>query len=153
MKLSNIKLNPNNPRFIKDDKFKALVGSLKRHPEYLTTHKIAYKNGVIYGGNMRYRALLELGYTEVPDEWVIDVSDWSDESIREYIVVDNIPYGEHDFDLLSEQYEKEELEGWGMDVDKWGDIDFENIKSNEDRETNDKKQSVTCPDCGKTFEV
>jgi len=121
MKLSDIQLNPNNPRFIKDNKFKSLVDSLKRHPEYLTTHKITYKNGVIFGGNMRYRALLELGYTEVPDEWVIDVSDWSDESIREYVVVDNIPYGENDWELLSEQYEKEELENWGMDVDKWQD--------------------------------
>ena len=153
VKLNTIQLNTNNPRFIKDDKFKKLVESIKRDPEFMETHQIGVKNGVIMAGNMRYRALQQLNYTEIPNDWIKDISKWPDDKIRRYVVVDNLGYGEWDWDLLSEQYEKEELEDWGMNVDKWGDIDFENIRSNEDRETKDKKQLVTCPDCGKTFEV
>lgn len=118
MKLSEIKLNPANPRFIKDDKFKKLCQSIKDDPEFLTVRPIVVKDGIIFGGNMRYRALLENGM-EIKDEWVKDVSDWTDEQIRKFIVIDNLEYGDNDFDLLSEQYEKEELEDWGLDIDKW----------------------------------
>lgn len=121
MKLGDLKLNPTNPRFIKDDKFKKLVASIKEDPEFLDARPIVVKDGVIFGGNMRWRALKELGYTEIPDNWVKDVSDWTDAQIRKFIVVDNLAYGDTDWDLLSEQYEKEELEDWGMDVDKWKD--------------------------------
>lgn len=114
----NIQVNPNNPRFIKDDKFKKLCQSIKDDPEFLTVRPIVVKNGIIWGGNMRYRALLENGM-EIKDEWVKDVSDWTDEQIRKFAVIDNLEYGDNDWDLLSEQYEKEELEEWGMDIDKW----------------------------------
>lgn len=114
----NIQVNPNNPRFIKDDKFKKLCQSIKDDPEFLTVRPIVVKNGIIWGGNMRYRALLENGM-EIKDEWVKDVSDWTDEQIRKFAVIDNLEYGDNDWDLLSEQYEKEELEDWGLDIDKW----------------------------------
>jgi ParB-like chromosome segregation protein Spo0J len=152
MQIKDIKLNPNNPRFIKDDKFKKLCQSIKDDPEFLDARPIIIKDGIVFGGNMRFRALKELGM-DIKEEWIKDVSNWTDEQIRKFIVVDNIAYGDNDWDLLSEQYEREELEDWGMDVDKWNDIDFDNIKSNEDRETSDKKQKVTCPKCGELFEV
>lgn len=117
-----IQLNPNNPRFIKDDKFKKLCKSIKDDPEFLTARPIVVKDGIIYGGNMRFRALQELGM-EIKDEWVKDVSNWTDEQIRKFIVVDNLAYGDNDWDILSEQYEKEELENWGMDIDKWKEDD------------------------------
>ena len=116
----DIKLNPNNPRTIKDDKFKKLCKSLKANPEYLEARPIVVKDGVIYGGNMRYLALLE-NKMEIKPEWIKDVSGWTDEAIRKFIVVDNMPYGDNDWDSLANQYEKEELEDWGMDVDKWVD--------------------------------
>ena len=172
MKLSDIKINPTNPRFIKDDKFKKLVKSIKELPIMLNKLRkvMVDENNMVIGGNMRLRALQEIGYTEIPTEQFTredaiennklakkldpEYKDKTyEEQCRELIIKDNLEYGQNDWDLLSEQYEKEELEDWGMDVDKWEDIDFENIKSNEDREANDKKQSVTCPDCGKTFEV
>lgn len=121
MLLADIKLNPTNPRTIREDKFKKLVKSIKESTKFLEARPIVVKDGVVYGGNMRLRALQELGYTEVPDEWIKDVSGWTAEDIHKFIVIDNIPYGDNDWDLLSEQYEKEELEEWGMDVDKWVD--------------------------------
>lgn len=127
MKLTDLRLNPTNPRFIKDDKFKKLVSSIKADPEFLEARPIVVKDGIIFGGNMRYRALQQLGYTEIPDNWVKDVSGWTDAQIRKFIVVDNLAYGDTDWDLLSEQYEKEELEEWGVDVDKWGDNFDENF--------------------------
>lgn len=121
MKLSDIQLNPANPRSITEVKFKKLVQSLKESTKFLEARPIVIKDGVVFGGNMRLRALQELGYKEIPDEWVKDVSGWTAEDIHKFIVVDNIAYGDNDWDLLSEQYEKEELEAWGMDVDKWVD--------------------------------
>jgi len=118
IKLNTIHINPNNPRFIKDDKFKKLCQSIKDDPEFLSVRPIVVKDGIIYGGNMRFRALQELGM-EIKDEWVKDVSGWTAEQIRKFIVVDNLAYGDNDWDMLSEQYEKEELEEWGLDVDKW----------------------------------
>lgn len=146
MKLSDIQLNPQNPRLIKDDKFKKLVESIKRDPEFMETHQIGIKNGVIMAGNMRYRALQELGYTEIPDEWVKDISKWPDDKVRRYVVVDNLGYGEWDWDLLSEQYEKEELEEWGMDVDKWGE-EFKGENIEIDTDELGKDLDLECPKC------
>lgn len=71
IKLSGIKPNPDNPRFIKDDKFYELVQSLKGFPRMMVLRPIVVdENNIIQGGNQRYRALLELGYKEVPNEWV-----------------------------------------------------------------------------------
>lgn len=120
MDISQIRVNPNNPRTIKDDKFKKLVKSIKENPEFLDARPIVVKDNIIYGGNMRWLALKETGI-EIKPEWIKDVTGWTDEAIRKFIVVDNIPYGDNDWDLLANQYEKEELEDWGMDVDKWTD--------------------------------
>jgi 16S rRNA G966 N2-methylase RsmD len=120
MDISQIRLNPNNPRTIRDEKFKKLCKSLKENPEFLDARPIVVKDNVIIGGNMRYRALLE-NKTEIKPEWIKDVTGWTDEAIRKFIVVDNIAYGDNDWDELANQYEKEELEDWGMDVDKWVD--------------------------------
>lgn len=118
--ISQIRLNPNNPRTIKDEKFKKLCKSLKENPEFLDARPIVVKDNMIIGGNMRYRALLE-NKTEIKPEWIKDVTGWTDEAIRKFIVVDNIAYGDNDWDILANTYEKEELEDWGMDVDKWVD--------------------------------
>lgn len=142
MKLTDIQLNPNNPRFIKDDKFKKLCQSIKEDPEFLNARPIVVKDGIIYGGNMRFRALQELGI-EIKPEWIKDVSDWTAEQIRKFVVIDNIAYGDNDWDMLSEQYEKEELENWGMDVDKWA----------EDEVVEDKVPEVTDNPVSKLGEV
>lgn len=81
---------------------------------------IVDNTGMILGGNMRYRALQELGM-KVKDEWVKVADKLTDEERRRFIVEDNVGFGDWDWDILSEQYEKEELEDWGMDIDKWKD--------------------------------
>ena len=81
---------------------------------------IVDNTGMILGGNMRYRALQELGM-KVKDEWVKVADKLTDEERRRFIVEDNVGFGDWDWDKLSAEFEKEELEDWGMDVDKWGD--------------------------------
>ena len=90
MKLSNIKGNPNNPRIIKDDKFKKLVKSISEFPKMLELRPIIVdENFIVQGGNMRLKALQELKYKDIPDEWVKQVSDLTEEQKKYYEVIDN----------------------------------------------------------------
>jgi DNA modification methylase len=117
MNLSEIKANPNNPRIIKDDKFKKLVASIKDFPKMMALRPMVVDtNNIVLGGNMRLRALKELGYKEIPDEWVKPAADLSDDEIRRFIVVDNVGFGEHDWDALANGWDMEELKEWGLDV-------------------------------------
>ena len=117
MKLSEIKVNKSNPRIIKDEKFKKLIKSLEDFPKMMEFRPIVVNDdGMILGGNMRYRALLDLGYKEVPDNWVKKASDLTDDEKRRFIIVDNLSFGEHDWDALANEWDSEQLEGWGLDV-------------------------------------
>ena len=117
IKLSTIKPNPNNPRLIKDEKFAKLCERVKANPNTLRFRPIVVDaDNVIQGGNMRYKALKELGYKEVPNEWVAKADDLTPEQLREFIVVDNVGYGEWDYDLLGNQYSTQELSDWGVDM-------------------------------------
>ena len=121
MKLSEIKVNKSNPRIIKDDKFKKLIKSLEDFPKMMEFRPIVVNDdGMILGGNMRYRALLDLGYKEVPDNWVKKASDLTDDEKRRFIIVDNLSFGEHDWDALANEWDSEELEEWGLDVPDFG---------------------------------
>lgn len=139
MELSNIKVNPNNPRAIKDGKFNKLLESLREFPEMMKERPMVLvtdTDGKLMplGGNMRLRALKELKYTEISDDWVSIVDNWTDEQKRQFIVKDNLSYGEWDWDLLTSEYDKEELIEWGMDL-----YEFEGIEDLEEKEekTND----------------
>lgn len=117
MKLSEIKLNPSNPRIIKDDKFKKLVQSLKDFPKMMALRPIIIdETGTIQGGNMRYKALKELGHTEVPDEWIKQGKDLTAEQWREFVVKDNVGFGEWDWDELANNWDAEKLTEWGVDI-------------------------------------
>ena len=121
MKLSEIKVNKSNPRIIKDDKFKKLIKSLEDFPKMMEFRPIVVNDdGMILGGNMRYRALLDLGYKEIPDNWVKKASDLTDDEKRRFIIVDNLSFGEHDWDALANEWDSEELEEWGLDVPDFG---------------------------------
>jgi ParB-like chromosome segregation protein Spo0J len=114
LKLSEIKNNPNNPRIIKDDKFKKLVQSIKDFPEMLDIRPIVVNNDmIVLGGNMRLKACKEAGLKEVP---VIIASDLTEEQQREFIIKDNISGGQWDFDLLANEWDLEELDKWGLDI-------------------------------------
>ena len=112
LNLSEIKLNPNNPRFIRDEKYKALVKSLKDFPEMLELREIVVDETMtILGGNMRYRALKELGEKTA---LVKIVTGLSEEQKKEFIVKDNLEYGAWDYDILSTEYDLPVLEDWGL---------------------------------------
>ena len=117
MKLSKIKGNPNNPRIIKDDKFKKLVKSISEFPKMLEMRPIIVdENFIVQGGNMRLKALQELKYKDIPDEWVKQVSDLTEEQKKEFIIKDNVGFGEWDFDDLANNWDVEKLEDWGLDI-------------------------------------
>jgi DNA modification methylase len=121
MKLSDLKPNPNNPRIIKDDKFKKLVKSIDEFPEMMSKRPIVCVtdvDGKIYplGGNMRLKALQELKYKEVPDEWVQMADEWTEEQRREFVIKDNVGFGEWDWEQLANEWDAEKLEEWGLDM-------------------------------------
>ena len=112
LKINEIKLNPNNPRLIKDDKFTKLVQSIKDFPEMLDIRPIVVNQDmIILGGNMRYKACKEAGLKEIP----VIVTDLTEEQQKEFLIKDNVSGGEWDWDLLSE-WDSEQLEDWGLDV-------------------------------------
>jgi DNA modification methylase len=121
MKVTDIKPNPNNPRLIKDDKFKKLIQSIKDFPEMMEKRPIVCvtdTDGKLYplGGNMRFKALKELNYKEVPDSWITLADDWTEEQRREFVIKDNVGFGEWDWEQLANNWDSEELEAWGLDV-------------------------------------
>ena len=117
IKLSAIKSNPNNPRVIKDDKFKKLVQSIKEFPKMMELRPMVLNSdSIVLGGNMRLKALKELGYKEVPIEWVKRADDLTEDEARRFIIADNVGFGEHDWELLNNEWNVEELEDWGLDI-------------------------------------
>jgi hypothetical protein len=113
VKLSEVKLNPNNPRLIKDDNFKKLVQSIKDFPEMLDIRPIVVNaDMVILGGNMRFKACKEAGLKEVP---IIVADNLTEEQQREFLIKDNVSGGEFDWSLLND-WDSEQLEEWGFDI-------------------------------------
>lgn len=130
LKLSKMKMNPSNPRVIKDDRFRKLVKSLREFPEMMEKRPmvcVTDSDGKIYplGGNMRLRALRELGMKEVPEEWVVMADEWSEEKRREFIVKDNVSFGEWDWDMIANEWDAEQVEEWGLDVPIFKDDETE----------------------------
>jgi ParB-like chromosome segregation protein Spo0J len=116
MKLSAIKPNPNNPRIIKDEAFKKLCKSIEEFPKMMALRPMVVdKDGVILGGNMRYKALQHLGMKEIPNEWVKRADDLSEDERRRFIIADNVSGGEWDVADLAANWDKQELEDWGVD--------------------------------------
>jgi hypothetical protein len=113
VKLSEVKLNPNNPRLIKDDKFKKLVQSIKDFPEMLNIRPIVVNQDmIILGGNMRYKACKEAGLKEIP----IIKTDLTEDQQREFLIKDNTSGGEWDWNVLANEWDSEQLEAWGLDL-------------------------------------
>lgn len=122
MKLSDIKANPNNPRVIKDDKFKKLVKSIHEFPKMMALRPMVINaDNIVLGGNMRLKALKELGYKEIPDEWVRRADELTDDEQRRFIIADNVGFGEHDWDMLANEWSVEELSDWGLDIPDWSE--------------------------------
>jgi len=111
--IGTIKNNPNNPRVIKDDKFKKLVQSIKDLPEMAEVRPVVVNTDmVVLGGNMRLKAMREAGWKDVP----IQVVDWDEDKQRQFIIKDNVSGGEWDWEMLANEWDTEELQEWGLDL-------------------------------------
>ena len=118
MKLTDIKINPKNPRIIKDDRFKELVKSIEQFPKMMKLRPIVIDSmNMILGGNMRFKALQELKYKEVPDEWIKRADELTEDEKRRFIIADNVGFGDHDWDVLANEWDIEELGEWGLDIE------------------------------------
>ena len=137
LQISNIKPNSNNPRIVKKAKFEKLKESIKELPEMLQLRPlILNEDNVILGGNMRYKALVELGYTEVP---VIRAESLTERQAQEFLIKDNLSYGDWDFDILANEWDSVDLDDWGLDV--W--------QNEDDKIANEKEPKEVCEYCGK----
>lgn len=116
MKLSAIKLNPDNPRNIQPDKLEKLANSIRDFPKMMVQRPIVVKDGIIIGGNMRFRAIQKLGMTEIPDNWVSNADDYTEAERKRFIMQDNTEMGVNDWDLVANQYELADLDAWGVDL-------------------------------------
>ena len=113
VKISKVVPNENNPRFIKDYKFKKLVQSIQDFPEMLKLRPIVVNNDmVVLGGNMRLKACKEAGLKEV---YILKADELTDEQQQEFIVKDNVGFGEWDWDILANEWDIKQLEEWGLD--------------------------------------
>ena len=133
VKISKVKGNPSNPRIIKNDKFKKLVKSIKEFPEMLKLRPIVVdEDFMVLGGNMRLKASKEAGLSEV---WIDIAEGLTEEQKKEFIVKDNVGFGEWEWDLLANEWDSVQLADWGLDVwqneDDVNDIE-EVIDFNED---------------------
>lgn len=114
VKISEIKTNPKNPRLIKDDKFRKLVKSVKEFPQMLELRPIVVdENNIILGGNMRFKACKEAGLKDI---YIVRAENLTDEQKDEFIVKDNVGFGEWDWDMLANEWDENQLEQWGLDL-------------------------------------
>jgi len=134
VKIASVKPSPNNPRVIKDNKFKKLVKSIQDFPEMLKLRPIVVDDdNFILGGNMRYKACVEAGLKEIS---IIKATELTEEQKQEFVIKDNSSFGEWDWDVLANEWDNTKLNEWGMDV--WEaneDIDYSILDDDEGFET------------------
>jgi len=114
VKISQVKSNPKNPRLIKGNKFRKLVKSIKEFPEMLKLRPIVVDDSnIVLGGNMRLKACIDAGLKEV---YIIKASELNEAQQKEFIIKDNVNFGEWDYDLLGNEWELDELDDWGLEL-------------------------------------
>lgn len=142
--IQEVRPNENNPRFIKDYKFKKLVKSIKEFPQMLKLRPIVVNSDmVVLGGNMRLKACKEAGLKEV---WVLKADDLTEQQQKEFIVKDNVGFGEWDWDILANDWNGQQVDDWGLTVVPFEDSIEEVLEKQIEKQ--DKKPS-TCEVCGK----
>jgi hypothetical protein len=126
VKIEAIKANSKNPRVIKDDKFRKLVQSIREFPDMLNKRPLICFTDVdgkyvVLGGNMRLRAAQEIGLKEMP---IILANDWTQEQKDEFLIKDNVGFGEWDYDILANEWDSKSLTEWGLELPtSWGNED------------------------------
>jgi len=139
VKISEVSNNPNNPRVLKDDKFKKLVNSIKGFPQMLEIRPIVVNNEmIVLGGNMRLKACIEAGLKEIH---IIKAENLTKKQQDEFIIKDNVSFGEWDWDSIANEWKSEELEEWGMDV--WHQPDNIDYSILDDEDISDQLEDMT----------
>jgi hypothetical protein len=146
VKLKDLKANPNNPRYIRDEKFEKLKKSIQDFPEMLKLRPVVIDDDMmVLGGNMRLKALTELGIDEVE---VIKAKDLTEKQKAEFIIKDNVGFGDWDWDMLANEWDNTQLGEWGLDL--WNpeeDVDYsllddEDLSSELSDMTNGVKKAI-----------
>ena len=135
-----------NPRQIKGEKFDRLKASIERNPEMLALRELlVYEHDgkyIVIGGNMRYRACKELGYTQMPCKIIPPQA--TAEQLNAYIILDNSGFGDWDWDALANEWDSQQLTDWGVDVPNWDDEASEEDKPSDDDDFDEEKDSIEC---------
>lgn len=130
--IKDVKLNPNNPRIIKDDKFYKLVKSIQQFPKMLEIRPVVVNDDmIVLGGNMRLKACKEAGLQQIP---IIKASDLTEDEQREFIIKDNVGFGDWDWTILQQEWDMSKLQEWdlelpGFDIDEDGFTDDFTLKA------------------------
>lgn len=144
VKISEVKANPNNPRIIKDDKFAKLVKSIKEFPEMLNIRPIVVNaDMVVLGGNMRLKACKEAGIKEVS---IIKADDLTEDQQKQFIIKDNVGFGEWDWEDLANNWDAEQLTDWGLDIPNFQHIESEDREDLSDKIKSEFRIEVICKD-------
>ena len=131
MDINKLKLNDNNPRHISQDNLIKLKKSISEFPEMMSLRPIIVNQDyIVIGGNMRLNALIQLGYKEIPDDWV-KIGNLHDEQQKRFIIADNVGFGEWDWETLSNEWDIADLEKWGLDIPNF-DETIEKLEASED---------------------
>jgi len=126
VKIQEVKNNPSNPRLIKDDKFRKLVKSIQEFPQMLELRPIVVdENNIVLGGNMRLKACKEAGLKDV---FIVKAENLTEEQKQEFIVKDNVGFGEWDWDMLANEWDADKLQDWGLSTFGFED----NLSNNQD---------------------
>lgn len=146
VKISEVKSNPNNPRLVKDEKFAKLVQSIKDFPQMLELRPIVVNDDmIVLGGNMRLKACKEAGLKEIP---IIKASQLTEEQQREFIIKDNLGYGEWDWSIIANEWDIDKINEWGLDIPNFKIED----EIEEEKEISEElKTDNQCPKCGYEF--
>ena len=123
--IADIKANPKNPRIIKDNKFAKLVKSIKEFPQMLEKRPLICFTDtdgklVVLGGNMRLKAAKEVGLKELP---ILLADDWTEEQKAQFLIKDNVGFGEWDWSDLANNWDSKQLEEWGLDIPGFTDVE------------------------------
>ena len=142
--INTVKANPNNPRIIKDDKFAKLVKSINEFPQMLNLRPIVVNDDmIVLGGNMRLKACKEAGLKDIP---IIKASELTEQQQKEFIVKDNVGYGEWDWSDLANNWDSEQLIDWGLDIPGFKIEEEKEMEDLSDKLKSEFKIEIICRD-------
>lgn len=138
IELSKLTEHPDNPRYIRDRNYKALLNSVRDFPDMLRARPLVVnKDMVVIGGNMRLRVLRDLKIKNAP----VEVVDWTEEQQAEFMIKDNLQQGEFDWDLIANHWDQDSLISWGVDQFHFGISNTDHILPEDDDEYHERKES------------